>query len=224
MPTNRKCIFANEQIYHIFNRGVERRTIYLNKREYQRSIETIRYYQHMQIPKKFSEYLNLSAEAKESYLNNIYSKLKKHIEIISYCLMPNHFHLLIKQKEDQGITKFMANFTNSYTKYFNTKYSRVGPLFQGLFKAVLIETTEQLIHISRYIHLNPVSSFIIQPSELEKYNWSSYPEYVYPSSKNLCSPSLVMNNFKSIEDYKKFVLDQVSYARELEKIKHLMWE
>ncbi len=223
MPTNRKCVFANEQIYHIFNRGVERRSVFMNKREYQRAVDTIRYYQHMQIPKKFSEYLNLSSEAKEIYLNNIYSKLNKQIELISYSLMPNHFHLLIKQKEEQGITKFMSKFTNSYTKYFNTKHSRVGPLFQGLFKAVLIETTEQLIHMSRYIHLNPASAFIIQPNELEEYNWSSYPEYINPSTNNLCNSSLVLNNFKSTHHYRNFILDHVSYARELEKIKHLMW-
>lgn len=109
MPTNRKIVFANDQFYHVYNRGIERRTVFLNKREYQRAIETLRYYQYMHIPKKFSEYLNLSNEAKNIYLNNIYSKLKKQIEIIAYCLMPNHFHFLIKQKEEQGITRFMAN-------------------------------------------------------------------------------------------------------------------
>lgn len=224
MPTNRKCVFANEQIYHIFNRGVERRNIFLNKREYQHAVDTLRYYQYMQIPKKFSEFLNLSSEAKEIYLINIFMNLTKQIEIIAYCLMPNHFHLLIKQKEEQGITKFMANFTNSYTKYFNTKHKRVGPLFQGVFKAVLIETTEQLIHLSRYIHINPVCSFIIQPDELEEYRWSSYPEYINLQLKNFTNTSPVMNNFKSVDDYKRFVLDQVSYARDIEKIKHLMWE
>lgn len=224
MPTNRKFIFANEQIYHVFNRGVEKRPTFLNKCEYQRAIDTIQYYQYMDIPKKFSDYLNLSVEAKDLYTNNIYSKLKKQIEIISYCLMPNHFHLLIRQKEEQGITKFMSQFTNSYTKYFNTKHKRVGPLFQGIFKAVMIETIEQLIHVTRYIHLNPVVSYIIEPIELEKYYWSSYPEYLGLSSNKICNSSLIMDSFKSADDYKKFVLDQVSYAREIEKIKHLMWE
>lgn len=211
MPTNRKCIFVNDQIYHVYNRGIERRTVFMNKREYQRALETLKYYQLMQIPKKFSEYLNLSLEAKELYINNIYQKLKKQIEIIAYCLMPNHFHFLIQQKEEGGIQKFMANFTNSYTKYFNTKHARVGPLFQGIFKAIHIETTEQLIHISRYIHLNPVASFITQIDKLEKYPWSSYGEYINLSLVNISNPSLIINSFKSIDDYKKFVSDQVLY-------------
>ena len=92
--------------------------------------------------------------------------------------MGNHFHFLIKQASDNGISKFMANFTNSYTKYFNTKHQRVGPLFQGVFKAVHVDSDEQLIHLSRYIHLNPVMGFVIKAEELKDYKWFSYPNYI----------------------------------------------
>ena len=103
---------------------------------------------------------------------------EKMIEIICYCLMPNHIHFLIRQLKENGISKFMGQISNSYTKYFNTKYTRVGPLLQGPFKAVLIESDEQLIHVSRYIHLNPIVSGIVK--NLEDYPWSSYLEYIKP--------------------------------------------
>lgn len=133
--------------------------------------------------------------------------------------MTNHFHFLVSQVKDEGITKFMAKFTNSYTKYFNTKHQRIGPLFQGIFKAVHVESDEQLIHLSRYIHLNPVTAFIVKPEELESYQWSSYPDYL----KNLKSggEKAVMDFFKSPKDYKKFVLDQADYQKKLKAIDFL---
>ena len=88
--------------------------------------------------------------------------------------MPNHFHLLLKQTIDNGISHFLSKFTNSYTKYFNTKYNRVGPVFQGVFKSVHIESDEQLMHLSRYIHLNPVVSAVV-----EKQNLLSYPLVIF---------------------------------------------
>lgn len=136
--------------------------------------------------------------------------------------MPNHFHFLLKQKIDHGISNFISNFTNSYTKYFNTKYDRVGPLFQGLFKAVLVESEEQLIHLSRYIHLNPVTSSLVKPEDLQNYYWSSYPEYVDLLEDSLTNKHLILDFFPSIDKYKEFVLDQVDYAKKLEFIKHLI--
>lgn len=90
--------------------------------------------------------------------------------------MPNHFHLLLQQIRDGGITEFISKLTNSYTRYFNIRNKRIGPLFQGEFKAVHVETDEQLIHLSRYIHLNPIVSYITK--KLESYQWFSYLEYL----------------------------------------------
>ena len=89
---------------------------------------------------------------------------------------------------------------------------------------MLIETTEQLIHVSRYIHLNPVASFLVEPDALETYAWSSYKEYMEPSKNGIVTTSPVMSMFHSVDDYRGFVLDQASYSRELEKIKHLTFE
>ncbi len=142
------------------------------------------------------------------------------VEILAYCLMPNHFHLLAKQLVDGGLTSYIRHLANSYSHYVSVKYKRSGPLFTGRFKSVHIETDDQLLHVARYIHLNPVVSGIA--SDLSKYNWSSYLSYVGDSTNGLASPEKLLAYFKSKEDYKQFVHDQESYGRKLEKIKHLM--
>lgn len=221
MATNRKIIFANEEIYHVFNRGVERRKIFMSKREYVRAYNTLNFYQFTNCRKKYSDFLNLEAEEKTKLWNSILSNSPKKIEILAYCFMPNHFHLIIKQKVNSGISNFMSKFTNSYTKYFNTKHQRVGPLFQGVFKAVHVETDEQLMHLSRYIHLNPVTAFLIKLSDLEAYQWSSYNEYLQPTDSCLLKKSEVLDLFDSPEKYRDYVCNFKSFNQEHGKIQHL---
>lgn len=224
MPTNRSVVFANEEIYHVFNRGVEKRPTFTDKREFERATIALDLYKYSDLPIRLSKILTLPLDERNQFIQNIYKECSKLVEIICFSLMPNHFHFLIKQKTDSGVSIFMANFTNSYTKYFNSKNERVGPLFQGLFKAVRIESDEQLVHVSRYIHLNPVTSFLIEADELESYKWSSYPEYVGKSFTNISDEEIVLEMFSSKEKYKEFVLDQVDYARKLDRIKHLIME
>lgn len=141
---------------------------------------------------------------------------EKLVDIICYCLMPNHFHLLLKQVAENGISKFISQISNSYTKFFNTKNKRIGPLLQGAFKAVLIENDEQLLHVSRYIHLNPVVSGIV--NTLEKYPWSSYQEYKIGSI--FCKTEEILSFFKTKTEYLEFLNDQIEYGKSLEFIKH----
>lgn len=222
MPTNRKIAFANNYYYHLFNRGIDRKEVFTDKREFLRAIETLKYYRFGSFKIKLSRFLKLNEEEK----SQLFPKLteSKLVEIISFCLMPNHFHFLLKQVQDNGISKFLANFTNSYTKYFNTKHERNGPLFQGLFKAVIIETDEQLVHLSRYIHLNPSTSSIVEIDKLKGYKWSSFPEYLTLVEEKICTSEEILGFFKNAENYEKFVFNQASYAKELHKIKHLILE
>ncbi len=201
--------FVNGQFYHIYNRGVEKRDIFEKKWDYSRLIKTIRYYQLLGPKPKLSRFLMGSIFKPDTN--------KKVVDIICYCLMPNHFHFLIKQLKAGGITEFISKISNSYTKYFNTKYNRIGPLLQGEFKAVLIKSDEQLIHISRYIHLNPIASFLVK--DLNLYSWSSYKEYI-EDTNGICNKKDILSFFKSPKGYEKFVLDQVDYAQQLEIIKH----
>lgn len=224
MPTNRKCVFANDEVYHIFNRGVEKRPTFTDKRELDRGIKTLDFYRFANLPLKLSKFLVLPEVERIKFTQDLYGNYEKLVEIVCYCLMPNHFHFLVKQIKKGGVSTFAANFTNSYTKYFNTKHERVGPLFQGLFKAVRVESDEQLIHVSRYIHLNPVSSFLINPEQLENYQWSSYLEYLSVTENKITDRGIVLDMFSSREEYKKFILSQADYARQLEQIKHLTLE
>lgn len=223
MATNRKVIFANNEIYHVFNRGVDKRSTFTNLKELKRAVATINFYQYSNLPMGYGKLLTLSKEAR----NNVIEQIQKHpkiVEIIAYCIMPNHFHFLIKQLQEHGITKFTSNFTNSYTKYFNYKNERSGHLFQGVFRSVYIEDNEQLLHLSRYIHLNPVTSFVIEKERLEFYDWSSYLEYLGLTKVILTNNTIVLKQFSSKEKYKEFVLDQADYARNLKLIEHLTLE
>jgi putative transposase len=224
MP-GRKIPIITGEFYHILNRGVASQPTFLSKRDYQRASLLLPYYQHLSPPFKFSRFLKFS-KTKQS---EVLQMMRKHgnllVEIVAYCLMPNHFHFILKQLSDEGISKFVSDVTNSYTRYFNTKYERKGPIFQGKFKAVRVETEEQLLHLSRYIHLNPLSSYVVKTTkDLENYSYSSFPEYLQEAGDELCQKGLTLNNFKTASAYKDFVLDRADYQQKLQDIKHLTLE
>src|SRR3989338_7861592 len=184
---------------------------FLRGRDYKRFQQTFYYYQVTNPKPRFSKF------AKSNFKILTSDRTDKLIEIICYCLMPNHFHFLVKQLKDNGVSIFLSQISNSYTKYFNIKYTRVGALLQGVFKAVRIETDAQLIHVSRYIHLNPVvSGLIMKP---EEYQWSSYPEYI-TQNPFFCSINEIMSLFKSPQKYREFVEAQIDYGTTLEILKH----
>jgi putative transposase len=214
---------VNGEFYHVYNRGVAKRPTFLNKRDYEQTLLTIIYYRFFNTPMKLSRLKELSIDERENLLIKMEASSKPLIKIVSYVLMPNHFHFLLYQATDGGISKFLSTFANSYTKYFNTKYERVGPLFQGLFKSVRIEGDEQLLHVSRYIHLNPVISYVIKESDLVSYRWSSLPAFLKKESSFVWTDP-ILENFSSPMEYKKFVLDQIDYGKKLEEIKHLILE
>lgn len=203
----------NGSFYHIYNRGVAKLPIFEQNHDYKRLLQTLDYYQ-IKGPKPRFSYLK-----RRKTFNP--DKSKKIVEIIAYCLMPNHFHLLIKQLEEGGITEFVRKFSDSYTKYYNIKYNRVGPLLQGEFKATLIESDEQLVHLIRYIHLNPIVANLT--TDLMKYPWSSHQEYL-KNSPTICNNHQIASFFKTSEDYSKFLLDQIDYGKQLESLKHQTFE
>lgn len=204
--------FVEDSYYHVFNRGVEKRNIFLDEQDYRMFLYYLLVYL-MPLEKVLSRYPKLPIRL---YNKNLSSEL----DLVTYCLMPNHFHFLLYQKSRNGISKLMKQLTNAYTLYFNQKYKRVGGLVQGSFKAVAIETDELLLHISRYIHLNPIIREIVQT--LEDYEWSSYVDYTTENVNSICKIAVILSHFSTPGAYKKFVLDQIDYARELECIKHLM--
>lgn len=213
------------QYYHVFNRGINKQPIFLKRREYKRALEAFQFYSFATQKLRLSKFFLLSQTERERLWIQMINANNKLVDILCFCLMPNHFHFLLEQKIDDGISKFMGDFQNSYTRYFNTSHRGIGPLLQGQFKAVRIEDDEQLLHLSRYIHLNPYTSFIVKELEdLLDYPWSSFPEYLSKIETGICKKAQILSQFPNTEAYRSFVFDQANYQRELEKIKHLSLE
>lgn len=212
-----------DEVYHVFNRGINRQPTFNTSKEYQRALLAIEFYRVSSPPIRLSKFLQLDKD-RQAQVTDIMAKANKLVQIICFCLIPNHFHFLLKQKTENGISKFIGNFQNSYTRYFNTRNQRDGSLFLDQFKAKRIETDEQLVHVSRYIHLNPYTGYVVKTlSELERYNWSSFPSYL-SGEYNIIEPRIILELFKNIDRYKQFVCDQADYQRKLKEIEHLIME
>ena len=225
MPGRKTPLVTNE-IYHIFNHSLDDRPVFVNKRECSRALEALNFYHFDALPFRLSYFLKRPKNEKTEMIKDLSNKGKKLVDFLCFCLMPTHFHLLLKQKKDNGISKFMSDFQNSFTRYFNSKHERKGALFLDQFKAVRIVSQEQFVHVSRYVHLNPYSSFVIKSLEkLENYPWSSLPEYAQDDKKQkICDVGPILSFFKNSKGYLKFIFDQADYQRELDRIKHLALE
>lgn len=221
MP-GRELRFVTNEIYHTLNHGIAPFQTFINEGDYRRALLTLEFYRLATPPMRLSQLLSLEKPSQEKILKNIRQE-ERRIDILSFCLIPNHFHFLLRQKKDKGISKFMSDFQNSYTRYFNTKHERRGPLFLRPFRAVRIHTEEQLLHVSRYQHLNAYSASIVRDMEqLEKYPWSSLPEYLGLTNRDLCEKETILSQFKNVDSYRSFIFDQADYQRSLEEIKHLI--
>lgn len=201
--------FGKGCIYHIYNRGVAKGDIFLDDKDYY------------------------------GYLNRLKKFLTTDWKILCYALMPNHVHLVIKQENDTPISDYIRSLHTSYVYYFNRKYKRVGPLFQDRFKARLVESDEYLLHLSRYIHLNPLISKYAKNTT--DYKWTSYLDYIGKYPGTLCSKDLIycilandINNYSDrglspTEKYERFVeegikyLQDLKYAKEVAKIVENCW-
>ena len=137
------------------------------------------------------------------------------MDLQTYCLMPNHFHLDIIPMNQEVIPKFMRQMTNAYTEYFNKKYDRVGPLLQGRYKSILLDSEECAVHVHRYIHLNPLRAGLVK--SLGGWTWSSYGEYksLGKSGDDLCVRNRILSRFRDFSDYKKFLLSEISEREDL---------
>jgi putative transposase len=208
------------EIYHTLTRSIADFKIFNNASDFSRMKDVLKYYRFENFPASFSKFNKLADEKIVNFQNSIKSS-ERFVEIIAWCLMPTHIHLVVKQLKDGGISKFMSNTLNSYSRYFNIKHNRKGPLWEGRFKKILVKSDEQLLHLTRYIHLNPVTACLVNKPE----DWpaSSYKGYIGldTAENGLCYCNIVDINPAV---YKKFVEDRISYQRELAKIKHLVAE
>lgn len=213
---NRKFNFSINEFYHIYNRGTERRLIFLDKNDYHR----------------FEKLLYLCNSENSIVFRDIsVGKVYEHdrgktiVDIGAYCLMPNHFHLLLHEKTEGGISIFMQKVLTAYSSYFNKKYARTGSLFEGVFKATHADTDEYLKYLFSYIHLNPVK--IIDPKWKENgitdrsaakkylagYSHSSYLDHV--GTKREEGKILIIDAFPQyfvdIKDFSQFIDEWLSF-------------
>lgn len=143
--------FAEGEFYHLYNRGVDRRTVFATKDDHER-FQTYLYILNDAHNEKPSDCFKTIERRAASFEK---SRIEPLVSIGAYCLMPNHFHILATPRVEQGISKFMQKLQTAYTMYFNKKSSRTGSLFQGTFKATHVEEDAQLKYLYAYIHLNP---------------------------------------------------------------------
>lgn len=221
----RKEVLAKEEVYHIFNRSIANFKIFNNDEEFIRMKCALAYFQLKTLPSKFSQFLEQDMVRKEGFEGYFYSVspgIDKIVQIVAYCIMPTHIHLILKQISENGISVFIGNLLNSYSRYFNTKHKRKGPLWEGKFKNVLIKSDEQLLHLSRYIHLNPVTAYLVDAPV--QWPFSSYQEYLSQinSNKKICNYKGIIEI--DVSTYKKFVEDRIAYQRELAILKGLTLE
>jgi len=216
----RKTPLVNGQYYHIFSRSIAKYRVFNSDEDYQRIVDIVRLYQFLEFKDRFSEFDVLSQKRKDFIYNDLKESGKQMVEIVAYCIMPTHLHFILKQVEDSGISKFVSRSLNSFSKYFNNKHKRKGPLWEARFNSVLVEKDEQLLHLTRYIHLNPCSAGLVEnPKE---WKFSSYSEYVRKSEvdSGICKYHELIPI--SPKEYKVFVTDHISFQRELSRIKHLL--
>jgi putative transposase len=211
---------ATDQTYHVFNKSIAGYKVFNNNSDFHRMLEISAFYQSKN-PDKFSVF-NRQVNYKEKLRELIHSDRKRRVEIIAYCFMPTHFHFILKQVKGEGVSGYLNNVLNSYTRYFNTKYKRKGPLWQGRSKKILVESDEQLLHLTRYIHLNPTTSYLV--NKPEDWRHSSYNEYIDNLEANikLCNYENILDI--NIKEYKGFVEDTIDYQRNQKKIKDLTFE
>ncbi|MBI3983981.1 transposase [Candidatus Microgenomates bacterium] len=194
--------FTNKHFYHIYNRGVEKRTIFNDDLDYRVFLQ------------QFSLLLssqNLDEDSPLHVLRPRRPNFSKTIKLIAYCLMPNHFHLLLCQLSTYGISEFMRSATTSYVGYFNKRNNRVGGLFQGPFKATHIDNDIYLKHISRYIHLNPSAV----GEDYGRYKYSSLRYYDSATCPDWLKPDPVLELFKDSQEYTDFLADYSTNSAQL---------
>lgn len=205
-------IYIRDGYYHVYNRGVEKRIIFQDDQDYK---VFLTYLKEALSPPPDPSTLKKEFSLRRQSFKGIPRQPKNYlgeIELLAFCLMPNHFHLLIKQKSNNSMEKFARSLLTRYSKYFNKRYERVGPLFQGRYKAVLVREDPHLLHLSRYIHLNPSE----YTNDLEG-AYSSYSQYLGKTKAEWVKPETILSFFDQAT--KDFLKETNTYKDFVEKFK-----
>ena len=213
--------FTEGGIYHVYNRGIDKRDIFLDEQDYAVFLNLLKYYLSPIDPTNTHPLMNFQnfTIMRPRPLANI----EKEITLLVYCLMPNHFHLILKQINKDGVTKLLRRVATTYSMYFNKRYKRVGYLFQGKYKASAVESDYYLLHLSRYVHLNPLDMPGLTRTDLVKYPYSSYQYFLGNKYASWIKPEMILAFFdrknlqtflKKFPSYQEFVEDSITDSRQ----------
>lgn len=220
----REMNFSTGEYYHIYNRGTDKRNIFMEPHDYKRfdallyvcnSTESVNISKHFRQGRSFTELFDID-------------RGEQLVDIIAYCLIPNHFHLLIRERSEGGIQKFMMKLSTGYSMYFNKKNKRTGALFESRFKAKYIDSDEYLKYLIAYIHLNPIKmidpewkkngiqDLLVAQDYLKNYEYSSYPEYqgVTRLESRILNREAGPGYFTTSKDFNDFVNDWLTFKVE----------
>lgn len=189
---SRKFNFVNNEYYHLYNRGVDKRDITIDKFDSDRFVQSLDVFNDIALSGSIYEF---------SRDTEVLKKERPLVEVLAYCLNPNHFHLLVRQKETDGVSKFLHRLTGGYSWYFNNKYKRKGALFQGPFKARHVDDNDYLLHLSAYINYNYVVHRI--SGETKKRVRTSLQEY-QGEAPRVCHTKFILGQFDSPKAYVNF--------------------
>lgn len=206
--------FDTDAMYHVYNRGVERRSIFLDERDYAVFLSFLKYALLSNAERSANDAVDPSLISDAVQFNLRRLGLEGRLDLVSYCLMPNHFHLLFYQHDKDAITALMRSVATGYVMYFNRRYEREGRLFQGTYKAVHVDTEAYWTHISRYVHLNPIDI----GRDFKTYEYSSYKYYEDKADADWVKPLMGMSGMDS-ERYRKFCEEWIPYRQQLAEIK-----
>lgn len=218
--------FLNNYFYHIFDKTIDDIQVFNKKSYFTLLINLMKYYRSEKARIRYSQFIKLNEEAKSTLLKDILNPETFLVDIACFSFLPNHYHLSILQKKENGIVRFISNVFNSFTKTFNNLNGRKGPLFLPRFRSNLINNREVFIHVSRYIHLNHYSHNLVKDlNNLSNYPYSSLKYFFKKGKNNLINKKLILREFGyNQKSYQKFVLNHADYQKNLQLIKKLALE
>lgn len=195
MPERRE-IFTNGNYYHIYNKTIDKRAPFVNNYLCALFLDTAKYYRASTLRLPFSQLKLFDPARRAAVYQQINNECNFRVNILAYCLMPNHFHFLLRQNIDGGVERFISNTLNSFTRFYNRSISRKGPLFLPRFSSVAIVSTEQLLTVCKYILCNPLQGGLVHNyDELRKYKWCSYKDYLTGIRPMLTESTYMMEYF-----------------------------